>query len=336
MCNKIKKHDKINMKLNDIFQDVPDFICDYFDTYKSATTKKINWFYIKNLLLWLMEKKYINKESFSEMTTEDLNSIKSKHIIKYLNDLKMREGKERNSLKSINTKKNVFSAFWSYLFVNKYVDENVVSLIPKNLFKPEVTDVEVKIPTDEQLDDFICNIKYRNNSKYVINRNLTIVKLFIGTGIRAEELENINVEDLFLDFDRPYVMILGKGKLEQYAKVYMSIEAKNTLNNYLIEREKYLKENNFKSNALFLVDNLSRSNNDGRLNVKTIQSMFATLSEGNITPHMLRHLCGTRLYNKTKDIVLVQKQLRHTSIEVAAKYYVHVDENNIADAMAYI
>ena len=134
MCNKIKKHDKINMKLNDIFQDVPDFICDYFDTYKSATTKKINWFYIKNLLLWLMEKKYINKESFSEITTEDLDSIKSKHIIKYLNDLKMREGKERNSLKSINTKKNVFSAFWSYLFVNKYVDENVVSLIPKNLF----------------------------------------------------------------------------------------------------------------------------------------------------------------------------------------------------------
>ena len=35
----------------------------------------------------------------------------------------------------------------------------------------------------------------------------------------------------------------------------------------------------------------------------------------------------------TKDIVKVQRQLRHSSLETVAKYYIHIDENDIADAM---
>ena len=53
-----------------------------------------------------------------------------------------------------------------------------------------------------------------------------------------------------------------------------------------------------------------------------------------ITPHQLRHWHGTKLYEATKDIVKVQRQLRHSSLETAAKYYVHIDENDIADAVA--
>lgn len=39
---------------------------------------------------------------------------------------------------------------------------------------------------------------------------------------------------------------------------------------------------------------------------------------------MLRHFVGTKLYNKTHDIMLVQRQLRHKSLETAARYYVHI------------
>ena len=66
----------------------------------------------------------------------------------------------------------------------------------------------------------------------------------------------------------------------------------------------------------------------------SITSFFNRYSDGNIFPHALRHWVGTKLYEQTKDIVLVQKQLRHSSLETAAKYYVHMDEDIIADAMA--
>lgn len=63
-------------------------------------------------------------------------------------------------------------------------------------------------------------------------------------------------------------------------------------------------------------------------------NFFNRYSEGQIFPHMLRHWSGTKLYEKTKDIVKVQRQLRHSSLETEAKYYVHIKEEDIVNIMA--
>jgi len=44
-----------------------------------------------------------------------------------------------------------------------------------------------------------------------------------------------------------------------------------------------------------------------------------------LTPHELRHTCGTLLYERTHDIYAVSKYLGHASIEITTKYYVHQD-----------
>lgn len=42
-----------------------------------------------------------------------------------------------------------------------------------------------------------------------------------------------------------------------------------------------------------------------------------------LTPHELRHTCGTLLYARTKDIYAVSKYLGHASIDITTKLYVH-------------
>lgn len=42
-----------------------------------------------------------------------------------------------------------------------------------------------------------------------------------------------------------------------------------------------------------------------------------------LTPHELRHTCGTLLYARTKDIYAVSKYLGHSSVEITARLYVH-------------
>lgn len=42
-----------------------------------------------------------------------------------------------------------------------------------------------------------------------------------------------------------------------------------------------------------------------------------------LTPHELRHTCGTLLYKRTKDLYAVSKYLGHSSVEITAKLYVH-------------
>jgi site-specific recombinase XerD len=135
------------------------------------------------------------------------------------------------------------------------------------------------------------------------------------------------MKDLYLDEERPYIMVLGKGKIEQYDKVFISQEAKQYVEDYLVQRNIFVRENDVESNALFL------SNERRRMSKTAITNFFSRYST-EIFPHSLRHWVGTKLYEKTKDIVLVQKQLRHSSLETAAKYYVHMSEDAIADAMA--
>ena len=330
MCYKEEKHRKVIIQLEEKMREVPDFISDFFDRYKSATTRNCNWSYIQNLLLWLINKRYINKKDMSEITPEDLNSVTSNQIIKYLNDLKNGISGNKNSLDSIGTKKNVFSAFWNYLFLNKYVDDNIIRHIPKHLYKSENTQKIIKIPTEEQLSAFVSRLTEGNGNEFNIVRNLAIVKLIMGSGIRSEELINLDIKDLYLDDKRPYIMILGKGKLEHYDKVFISYEAKMYLKDYLTSRSLFIEENNLQTQALFL------SNEKKRISKEVMNNLFRRYSDGNIYPHMLRHWVGTKLYEQTKDIVLVQRQLRHSSLETAAKYYVHISENDIADIMLNI
>ena len=327
MCYKADKHKHLSLKLSEKLLDVPLFISDFFDRYKSAATKNCNWGYIRDLLQWLIDKGYIEKDNIAQITTEDIDKITSNHVIKYLNELKDGIAKRKNSLDSLCTKKNVFSAFWNYMFMNKYVTDNIIRHIPGHLYKSEVTQKEVVVPTDEQVEDFLNNLNSGNGNEFNIIRNIAIVKLIMGSGIRSEELINLDMKDLHLDEERPYIMVLGKGKIEQYDKVFISQEAKQYMEDYLIQREIFVKENDVESNALFL------SNERRRMSKTAITNFFSRYSDS-IFPHSLRHYVGTKLYEKTKDIIVVQKQLRHQNLETAAKYYVHIDEDDIADAVA--
>ena len=328
MCYKVEKQRKIEQKLAEDLKNVPGFISDFFDRYKSSATKKINWIYIRDMLNWMLSNGCIKKDSISGITVKDMNDITSNNVIKYLNELKNGILGRSNSLDSINTKKNVFSAFWNYLRQNKCVEENIIAHIPSNLYKSEKKFKEVEIPTDEEVEKFLISITTGSKNEFNIIRNIAIVQLIKGSGIRSEELINMDVSDLRLyEEDRPYMMVLGKGNIQEYDKVYMSEQARINMEEYLKIRSLFVNEREIKNEALFL------SNENNRLSKGAITGFFRKYSDETIYPHMLRHWVGSKLYQETKDIVLVQRQLRHKNLETAARYYVHMDESTIANAV---
>ena len=50
-----------------------------------------------------------------------------------------------------------------------------------------------------------------------------------------------------------------------------------------------------------------------------------------LTPHELRHTCGTLLYANSKDIYAVSKYLGHSSIDITVKTYVHDTHDMLRD-----
>lgn len=52
-----------------------------------------------------------------------------------------------------------------------------------------------------------------------------------------------------------------------------------------------------------------------------------------LTPHELRHTCGTLLYNRTNDIYAVSKYLGHSNIGTTARLYVHSDPEVLRNSL---
>ena len=107
--------------------------------------------------------------------------------------------------------------------------------------------------------------------------------------------------------------------------VYFGDEVRETLENYLVEREKTVPCAGHED-ALFL------SLQNKRMNVRSVEKMvkkYAQLvtSLKKITPHKLRSTYGTNLYRATGDIYLVADVLGHKDVNTTRKHYAALEED---------
>ena len=151
-------------------------------------------------------------------------------------------------------------------------------------------------------------------------RDLAILTLLLGTGIRVSECVGLNINDL--DFNNARMKITRKGGYESF--VYFSDEVQESLENYLDIRElQHPLEGH--EDALFLSIQYKRmSVRSIELLVKKYASSSVALKK--ITPHKLRSTYGTSLYQETGDIYLVADVLGHKDVNTTRKHYAAIEE----------
>ena len=126
MCYKIEAQKKLEVKLNEKLQDVPNIIKDFLITFKSSRTKNVNWSCIKDMFEFFLKNNIIQKDSISNIDADDLKQILPIDIIKYLNGLTY-----THKMSSIRTQKAIISSFWTYLEASGICENNIVYKIPK-------------------------------------------------------------------------------------------------------------------------------------------------------------------------------------------------------------
>jgi integrase/recombinase XerC len=147
-------------------------------------------------------------------------------------------------------------------------------------------------------------------------RDLAILEVFYGGGLRLSELAGLNVADVDL---KPGVMrVWGKGSKERLA--FMGRPAKAALQAYLPERRGLLAcKRRTAETALFLNKFGGRLSTRGVAEVVEKWSRIAGLPQG-ISPHALRHSFATHLLEGKADLRAVQELLGHSSISTTARY----------------
>lgn len=317
MCYKIevqsKNAEKLNKKLDEL--NAPQFLRDYLNELESKNGALNYLVAIKDFLQWLIENNIINKKLISEIEVSDFNDLRPQNISSYL------RYKETNGMSptTTETRKNIIKSFIQDIYsyrecLLREVYSNIEDFYKMIKYKgiPSGNNLTKKLPTEKQLNDMEEKIMWKKDVP-VKNRNIAIFRVLRGTGIRESELAGLDLSDLHLDEEIPYITILGKGMYRemQNRTVYLSGSALKALREWLEYR--LTVDNIIDTEAVFI------NKNGTRTTEKNIKQIFENYGNG-ITAHMMRHYYAT-VMNQNGNLAFVQQQLGHSSVKTTVNNY---------------
>ena len=317
MCYKIevqnKNAEKLNRKLDEL--NAPQFLRDYLNELESKNGALNYLVAIKDFLQWLIESNIINKKSISEIEVSDFSDLRPQNISSYL------RYKETNGMSptTTETRKNIIKSFIQDIYsyrecLLREIYSNIEDFYKMIKYKgiPSGNNLTKKLPTEKQLNDMEEKIMWKKD-ECVRNRNIAIFRVLRGTGIRESELAGLDLSDLHLDEEMPYITILGKGVYRemQNRTVYLSGSALKALREWLEYRSTL--DNIVDTEAVFV------NKNDTRTTERNIKQIFENYGNG-ITPHMMRHYYAS-VMNQNGNLAFVQQQLGHSSVNTTVNNY---------------
>lgn len=329
-------HDKKNientLRLREIISDLPRFCSDFFRGIEPTTSSLTRIAYAYDLRVFF-QFLYQSNPSFKntpirELKVEVLDQIKAIDIEEYLEHLTYYKKGDIEYINQENGKKRKLislRSFYNYYFKKEMITSNPAALVDipklhqKEIIRLEIDEVAKMLDQVETGDNMTkTQQKYHDKTKL---RDLAIITLLLGTGIRVSECVGLDLEDV--DFNNDGIKIRRKGGYESI--IYFGEEVREALENYLMEREQIIPETG-SENALFL------SMQKKRISVKAIENLvkkYAGLVTRlkKITPHKLRSTYGTSLYRETGDIYLVADVLGHKDVNTTKKHYAAIEDS---------
>lgn len=253
---------------------------------------------------------YIGK--IPEIRTMD--QVRMIHLQNYLTRLR----RKQLSSSSITRKISSIRSFHNYLLREREIKENMMV----NIAKPKTAKSLPMVLNQDEIERLFAAAQ--GKEKDLDYRNIAMLELAYGSGLRVSELVGLNIADLHLG--QRLVNITGKGSKERI--VPLSEEAVVALRNYLGSfRMKIIPKDR---EAVFVNRLGSRISRVGFY--KIIQSLAEKAEiDKPISPHTLRHSFATHLIENGADLRVVQDLLGHEDI-LTTELYTHISKRHLQDA----
>ncbi|MCD8369361.1 MAG: tyrosine-type recombinase/integrase [Clostridiales bacterium] len=320
-------------KLRVLINDLPPFCKDFFRGIEPRTSSRTRIAYAYDLSVFFQylqtENPVLAKLDRKDITLEHLDQLTVTDLEEYMEYLKYRFNshdrevinKERGIMRKISSLKS----FYNYFYRNERIHNNPAELVrmpklhEKEIIRLDVDEVALLLDEVEQGDRLTERQKSFHNKTRI--RDLAIMTLLLGTGIRVSECVGLDINDV--DFRNGGIHIHRKGGKE--VTVYFGVEVEDALQDYLDERFGILAEPGHEQ-ALFL--SLQRK----RIQVRSVENMVKKYAKivtplKKITPHKLRSTYGTSLYRETGDIYLVADVLGHSDVNTTRKHYAALEDD---------
>lgn len=235
---------------------------------------------------------FLEHRFWTDPKLEHLTEESAEAYLRHLMDRKL-------TASSIQRKLAVLRSFGSWLVRRRHVKDNPA----EQLRGPRKDQLVPDVLTEEALRVALDALPRKTIRD---RRDVAILELLYGTGIRVSELTSLNVGDL----RDGMVKVLGKGRKQRLVPAgELAVRAIHT---YLGMRGDVTDED-----PMFL----SRCGTT-RLSPRSIERIVADRLQaaGHVNPHMLRHSFATHLLNAGADIRDIQALLGHASLSTTQIY----------------
>lgn len=317
----------LQLHIRQLLRELPDVCFDFINAIDSTTQPLTRFAYVSDLKLFFgfltQELPKFAGKAPNTLEAADLAKVTSRDIYMYMDYLTLYirddveiTNQELGKLRKISS----LRSFYKFMYKNGYIDSDPAALVdmPKRHQKPII---RLEIDEVARMLDLVENGEMQTEHQKKYNehtraRDLAILTLFLGTGIRVSELVGINIDDI--DFSINGFLVTRKGGNQ--AILYFPDEVARVLQDYLKVR-KELSPAPGHEGALFL------SLQNRRISVRAVQNMvkkYASMAaplKKKLSPHKLRSTFGTNLYHETGDIYLVADVLGHSDVNTTRRHY---------------
>lgn len=320
------------LKLRQVLATLPPFCKDYFRAIDTTTTAKTRISYAYDIRIFfqflLDENPAFKDHAMTDFTVDVLDQIKAVDLEEYQEYLKLYQSgdkTETNGERGLKRKISVLRSFYAYYYKREMIHTNPTVLIDvpkiheKSIIRLDTDEVAMLLDYIEHCGDTLTGQK-RVFYEKTKERDLAIVTLLLGTGIRVSECVGLDIEDV--DFKNNGIKVTRKGGNEMV--VYFGHEVEKALKKYLEVRKNIVPVAGHE-HALFY------STQRKRIGIQAVENLVkkyagAITTTKKITPHKLRSTYGTTLYQETGDIYLVADVLGHRDVNTTKKHYAAMDD----------
>ncbi len=332
-------------KLQELLAELPDFARKFINDkrLRTQTSTLIQYCYdILTFYRYLISVNPLYKNyTTRDFTYDDMKKLTAEDVVEYqlyleYNSPKNGE-KHENGKRAIARKMSPLRGMFQYHYEHENIDSNPMTLVKLPYLKKDKN--IIRLNSEEVSDVLNCvdNItgstsdhmsKFREKTK---NRDLAIMTLLLGTGMRVSECAGLDLNDV--NFTENSLVIVRKGGGQDV--IYFGDEVAEALLNYIDGDRAKVNPLEGHEQALFY------SLQNKRISVDAIEKLvkkFGKIAVPNkkITPHKLRSTYGTALYRETGDIRLVADVLGHENVNTTVQYYAAIEDEHKRSAAGVV
>lgn len=335
---KAEEEMKTREKIQEIQKELPAFVADFMRSmlHRSVLTRLGYLYDIRLFLRYLHDENpafadvplyAVTPEMLGDLTLRDFEMYTEYLALYVKTDSDGNETLDQHGLPVMNRNKEVGTArklsalrsLYKYLYSHGKISENIAANVamPKIHKKPVIFLERHEI---EKMFDAVTNGEGLSKRQQAYNesfraRDIAIVSLLLGTGIRESELIGLDMDHV--DLEQKSFLVTRKGGNESI--LYFNDDVKEALSAYLSVR-KTIEPLPGYENALFL------SSQRKRISARAVQELikkYASVAaplKKRLSPHKMRSTFATNLYRTTHDIYMVSQVLGHVNIETTTRY----------------